>query len=139
MTQLDLYQEYQRAVDFFEAKDYAGASRILAPIAEREPGNRAVVELLARAYFHSAALGRAEGALRRLVELDPADGWAYEALARTLERAGRPDEARRHRRLAQALGIEPSAEIEVSVTAGNLVRRQVGENPRPVQTTAAER
>ncbi|SEG46404.1 Tetratricopeptide repeat-containing protein [Thermomonospora echinospora] len=121
MKQLDLYEEYRRAVDFFEAKDYAGASRILAPIAEREPGNRAVTELLGRAHFHSASLGRAERAFRRLVELDPADGWAYEALARTLERAGRPDEAGRHRRLARALGAESSAEIEVSVTAADLV------------------
>lgn len=115
------YTEFQRAVMFFDAKDYAEAGRILAPIVEREPGNRAAVELLGRAYFHSAQLGRAEAAFRGLVELDPANGWAYEALARTLERRNQAGEARRYRRLGYAMGAEATGEIEVSVTAGNLV------------------
>jgi Flp pilus assembly protein TadD len=115
------YDEYQRGKMFFEAKDYAEASRILAPIAEQDPGNHAVVELLARACFHSAQLGRAEESFRRLVELDPADGWAHEALARTLERRNRPDEALRHHKLARAMGVEPTQEIEVAVSAADLV------------------
>jgi Flp pilus assembly protein TadD len=115
------YDEYQRGKMFFEAKDYAEASRILAPVAEREPGNRAVAELLGRAYFHSAQLGRAEEAFRRLVDLDPANGWAYEALSRTLERRSRSDEARRYRKLAIAMGADQTDEIEVSVSAADLV------------------
>lgn len=114
------YEEFQRATLFFEARDYAGAARLLAPIAAENEGNRAVLELLGRAYFHSAQLGRAERTFRRLVELDPADGWAHEALARTLERQSRPDEARRFRRLARALGTAPAEEIQVSVTAADL-------------------
>ncbi|WP_248961383.1 tetratricopeptide repeat protein [Sphaerisporangium perillae] len=105
---------------FFEAKDYPGAARILASIVEREPGNRAAVELLGRAYFHSAQLGRAEETFRRLLDLDPANGWAYEALARTLERCSRADEARRYRKLALAMGAEQVSEIDVSVYAANL-------------------
>jgi Flp pilus assembly protein TadD len=115
------YDEYLRGKLYFDAKDYAEASRILAPIAEREPGNRAIVELLGRACFHSAQLGRAETAFRRLVDLDPANGWAYEALARTLERRNRADEAQRYHKLALAMGMEETREIEVSVSAGNLV------------------
>jgi len=115
------YQEFQRGSMFFEARDYVTASRILAPVVAAEPTNRAALELLGRAYFHSAQLGRAEQTLRSLAEIDPANGWAHEALARTLERQGRSEEAVRHRKLAMAMGIEPSAEIEVSVTAGNLV------------------
>ncbi|MFD0685125.1 tetratricopeptide repeat protein [Actinomadura fibrosa] len=114
------YEEFERATLFFDARDYAGAARLLAPIAAGDPGNRSVVELLGRAYFHSAQLGRAEETFRRLVELDPCNGWAYEALARTLERRSRPDEARRFRRLARAMGAEASEEIEVSVTAADL-------------------
>jgi Flp pilus assembly protein TadD len=115
------YSEFQRAMMFFDAKDYAEAGRILAPIVDREPTNRATVELLGRAYFHSAQLGHAEETFIRLVELDPANGWAYEALARTLERRNRADEAQRHRKLAHAMGAELTAEIEVSVIASNLV------------------
>jgi len=115
-----LYEEFQRAVMFFEAKDYAEAARILAPIATEEPSSRAVAELLGRAYFHSAQLGPAERAFLRLIELDPGSAWAYEALARTLERRSRPGEAARYRNIARAMGAEPSPEIEVSVTAGNL-------------------
>ncbi|NDU74658.1 tetratricopeptide repeat protein [Actinomadura sp. DSM 109109] len=114
------YEEFERATSFFDARDYAGASRMLAPIVAADAGNRAAVELLGRAYFHSAQLGRAEETFRRLVELDPSNGWAYEALARTLERRSRPDEARAFRRMARAMGVEPAAEIEVSVTAADL-------------------
>ncbi|MFA1541204.1 tetratricopeptide repeat protein [Actinomadura monticuli] len=114
------YEEFERATLFFDSKDYAGAARLLAPIAEEHPGNRAVVELLGRAYFHSAQLGRAEATFRRLVDLDPCNGWAHEALARTLERRGRPDEARPFRRLAGAMGVDPAPGTEVSVTAADL-------------------
>ncbi|MFC4535433.1 tetratricopeptide repeat protein [Sphaerisporangium dianthi] len=114
------YEEYQRGCLFFEARDYPEAARILTPLVEAEPGNRAAVELLARAYFHSAQLGRAEEAFRRLLELDPANGWAYEALARTLERRSRHGEAERYRKLAQAMGADQVAEVDVSVYAANL-------------------
>ncbi|GAA3217940.1 tetratricopeptide repeat protein [Actinocorallia longicatena] len=116
-----MYEEYRRALMFFEARQYTEAARLLAPLLEAEPGNRSLVELQARAYFHSAQLGRAEGALNRLLELAPDDGWAREALARTLERAGRPGEARVHRRLAGALGVAPAEGTEAVVTAANLV------------------
>jgi Flp pilus assembly protein TadD len=115
-----MYEEFQRAQMFFEARDHVTAARLLAPIVEGEPGNRSAVELLGRAYFHSAQLRRAEETFRRLVDLDPCNGWAYEALARTLERQSRPEDALRFRRIAQAMGADASEEIEVSVTAGNL-------------------
>ncbi|MEU9884423.1 tetratricopeptide repeat protein [Sphaerisporangium sp. NPDC051011] len=105
---------------FFEAKDYPQAARILASIVEAEPANRAAVELLGRAYFHSAQLGRAEETFRRLVELDPVNGWACEALARTLERRSRPEEAERYRKLAVAMGAEQVTAVDVSVYAANL-------------------
>ena len=114
------YEEFQRATQFFDAKDYAGAARILAPIAAEHSENRAAVELLGRAYFHSAQLGRAEETFRRLIDTDPSNGWAHEALARTLERRNRPEEARAFRKLALAMGIKPADEVEVSVTATNL-------------------
>ena len=80
------------------------AARILEPVVEAEPANEAALEMLARAYFGSAQLSRAEGALARLVALAPANGWARRALARTLERQSRAAEAVAHHRMADALG-----------------------------------
>ncbi len=115
------YEEYQRANLFFDSKDYSGAAKILAPIVEQDPTMRAAVELLARSYFHSAQLGRAEQAFRRLVELDPGNGWAYEALGRTLQRRGDAAGAERYLRLARAMGAEASEGAVLAVTAVNLV------------------
>ncbi|QFG23640.1 tetratricopeptide repeat protein [Actinomadura sp. WMMB 499] len=115
-----MYEDFQRARNYFDAKDYATAARLLAPIVADVPGDRAAVELLARAYFHSAQLAPAERTLRRLVELDPSDGWAHEALARTLERQSRHAEARPFRALADAMGVTPAAQVDVSLTAADL-------------------
>ncbi len=60
--------------------------------------------LLARAYFHSAQLGRAEAVLVRLVEEEPTDAYAHLLLGRTLQRAGRRAEAARPLALAEILG-----------------------------------
>jgi predicted Zn-dependent protease len=91
---------------FFDAGDPTGAARLLEPIVDAEPGNAAVRQLLARAYFHSAQLGRAEEQLRVLVDRDPSDHYAHHVLGRTLERVGRPAEALRHLRLAAAMRAE---------------------------------
>jgi Flp pilus assembly protein TadD len=107
MTQsfeLDLHSEYLRADLFLAMGQPTEAARILARVIDAEPGNEAALELLARSYFGSAQLGRAEETLRRLVELAPANGWARRALARTLERQSRRDEAAVHHRVADALG-----------------------------------
>jgi Flp pilus assembly protein TadD len=99
----EIFQEYDRGRRLFERGDFIAAARALAPVAEAEPTNRTVLELLGRAYFHSAALARAEAAFRRLVALDPVDSWAHAALARALERQGRTDEATVHRRIHAAM------------------------------------
>jgi Flp pilus assembly protein TadD len=109
MTQsyeIDLHSEYLRADLFLAIGRPAEAARILARVVEAEPENEAAVELLARAYFASAQLGRAEEALTRLVALAPTNGWARRALARTLERQSRQNEAVAHHRMADALGAE---------------------------------
>jgi predicted Zn-dependent protease len=102
--ELDLHSEYLRADLFLAMGQPTEAARILAPVVEAEPTNEAALELLARAYFGSAQLHRAEEALARLVELAPANGWGRRALARTLERQSRAAEAAVHHRMADALG-----------------------------------
>jgi Flp pilus assembly protein TadD len=104
--EIDLHSEFLRADLFFAMGQPTEAARILEPVVEAEPANQAALELLARAYFGSAQLGRSEEALTRLVELAPANGWARRALARTLERLSRRDEAVPHHRMADALGAE---------------------------------
>ncbi|MDN5748009.1 MAG: tetratricopeptide repeat protein [Pseudonocardia sp.] len=67
------------------------------------PGAGGARLLLARAYYHSAQLGRAEDELRRLVGANPADAYAQLLLGRTLQRRSRHDEAAGHLRLAEAM------------------------------------
>ncbi|GID26336.1 tetratricopeptide repeat protein [Paractinoplanes brasiliensis] len=100
---MDLLEEYRRATFFFESGDPLGAAKLLEPIVEAEPRNTAVRQLLARAYFNSAQLGRAEAHLRALVAHDPSDHYAHHVLGRTLERDGRFREALPHLRLAAAM------------------------------------
>ena len=104
--QPDLHSEYLQADLLFAMQQPADAARRLEPVVAAEPENEAALELLARSYFGSAQLGHAETALRRLVELAPANGWARRALARTLERQSRADEAVPHHRMADALGAD---------------------------------
>ena len=102
----DLHSDFLRADLFFAMGQPVETARVLEPLVAAEPGNVAALELLARSYFGAAQLRKAEDALRRLVELAPADGWARRALARTLERQSRRDEAVAHHRVADALGAE---------------------------------
>lgn len=102
---IDLHSEFLRADLFLNMGQPTEAARILRAVVEAEPANEGALELLARAYFDSAQLGRAEAALSRLVELAPANGWARRALARTLERQSRGVEATAHHRMADALGV----------------------------------
>jgi predicted Zn-dependent protease len=100
---MDLLEEYRRAEMFFEAGDPSGAARLLEPIVEAEPDNASVRQLLARSYFQSAQLGRAEEQLREMIVRDPSDHYAHHVLGRTLERQGRAQEALSHLRIAAAM------------------------------------
>jgi Flp pilus assembly protein TadD len=102
--EIDLHSEYLRADLFLALGQPIEAARVLESVIAAEPENQAALELLARSYFGSAQLSRAEEALTRLVELAPADAWARRALARTLERQSRTAEAAVHHRVADALG-----------------------------------
>ena len=90
--------------------DHAAAATAFAELvdeATREDvghGTTALRTSLARAYFGSAQLGRAESVLRQLVEEHPDDGYLHLLLGRTLQRQRRHDDARRHLALAAVLG-----------------------------------
>ncbi len=95
-------ERWERAQALFEARDYAPAARLLAGVVDEVPAQAGPRLLLARAYYHSAQLRRAEEQLRVLVERDPVDHYAHLMLGRTLERQGRHDEAAPWLRLAEA-------------------------------------
>lgn len=96
-------ERWERARMFFDAKEYTAAARILDGLVEEVPEQVGPRLLLARAYYHSAQLHRAETQLRVLVERDPVEHYARLMLGRTLERQGRHEEAEPHMRLASAL------------------------------------
>lgn len=96
-------ERWERAQMFFGAKDYTAAARVLGTLVEEVPEQTGPRLLLARAYYHSAQLRRAETELRVIVERDPVEQYARLMLGRTLERQGRHAEAEPHLRLASAL------------------------------------
>lgn len=95
--------DFRRAQAFFDAGQPAEAVRLLDDVLTASPGSTAALELRARALFASAQLGRAEQAFRELVDRAPDDAWCRTALARTLERQGRDQEAAGQWRIAEAL------------------------------------
>ncbi|MFB7475798.1 tetratricopeptide repeat protein [Kitasatospora sp. NPDC056184] len=88
---------------YFESKAYTDAARMLEGVLAEEPANLSVRLLLARSYFHSAQLRKAEAELLRVLDADPTEDYARLMLGRTLERQGRAEEARPHLRLASAM------------------------------------
>ena len=118
---MDLYDRYHRATRQFDLRDYLGAAKTLEALlmdlaADPDGAGHGLTEarlLLARAYYHSAQLGRAEKAARAVLSDDPTEAYAALLLARTLERAARPDEAREALRLATALGA-PGTSYDVA-------------------------
>ena len=101
--ELDLVGLYRRAEQRLSAGDVKGALEDLQPVVEAEPNTVSVLLLLARAYFKSAQLARAEQTYRRVVELHPAEPEALIGLARTLERQSRHAEALPHARMAASM------------------------------------
>ncbi|MER7463282.1 tetratricopeptide repeat protein [Streptomyces sp. NPDC097981] len=99
-------ERWARARLFFDAKEYATAARILDALAAEVPEQLAPRLLLARAYYHSAQLSRAEHELRAILERWPVEDYAQLMLGRTLERRGRAAEAAPYLRLARAMAGE---------------------------------
>jgi len=98
-----LWERVDRARMFFDAKDYITAARMLSELVSEVPEDGALRLLLARAYYHSAQLGRAENELRLLLARDPASDYTHLLLGRTLQRQSRHAEANPHLRMAAAM------------------------------------
>ncbi|WP_114907265.1 tetratricopeptide repeat protein [Ornithinimicrobium murale] len=101
----DLTQTYDRATFLFENKEFAKAAELFRRLVEEEPDHLEARIWLARSYYHSAQLGRAEEVLTEVVGRWPTEAYAHLLLARTLQRAGRAEEGRQHLLLAEAMGL----------------------------------
>ena len=104
---MDVVDRYRLAQAYLDDGAPLAALESVRTVEEELAGSAAGLLLLARAYYRSAQLGRAERAFARLVELDPTDDYARFALGRTLERQSRPEEAAAHYRIAAALSPRP--------------------------------
>lgn len=100
----DAASRWEQAGTLFEAKDYVGAAKLLATVVAEYPEQVAPRLLLARSYYHSAQLTRAETELRAVLDRDPVEHYAHLMLGRTLQRQGRDEEAAGVLRTAEALG-----------------------------------
>ncbi len=101
----DLTRTYDRASFLFENKEYARAAELFAELVAAEPDHLDSRLQLARSYYHSAQLRRAEEVLTVIVDRWPDEAYAHLLLARTLQRAGRAEEGRQHLLLAEAMGL----------------------------------
>ena len=99
-------ERWERAQLLFGARDYSAAAKLLTAVVEEAPEQTGPRLLLARAYYHSAQLRRAEELLRVIVERDPVEHYAHLMLGRTLQRQGRQDEAAPWLRMAGAFAGE---------------------------------
>lgn len=99
-------ERWERAGLLFGARDYSAAATLLTAVVEEVPEQTGPRLLLARAYYHSAQLGRAEEQLRIIVERDPVEHYAHLMLGRTLQRQGRQAEAEPWLRMAGAFAGE---------------------------------
>ncbi len=84
---------WERAGLMFAERRYIETARLLAGLVEEFPRHTAARLLLARAYYHSAQLNRAEEQLRTVIDQDPVEPYAHLLLGRVLERQSRHDEA----------------------------------------------
>ena len=90
---VDVYELYHQAQKHLADRDAAAAIPLLELAAEQLQGDRAVLRLLALAYFDTSAFAAAESTLRVLVDQDPLDADALHMLGQALERSGRSREA----------------------------------------------
>ena len=104
----ETYDLFQQGRDHLRESRPSQAAVALEKAKRREPEKASIREALGIAYFRVRRWGDAEAEFRKLVELSPVDPFAHRALARTLDRLGRPEDAAQHHALARVL--QPSNE-----------------------------
>jgi len=109
MSENGFATDYDTAREQFDTGKYREAAPAFLDLVGRsalEPPLHGTTELrlyLARSYYHSAQLARAEEILRAMLVDNPHDHYALLLLGRTLQRQSRHDEAKPHLAMAKLL------------------------------------
>ncbi len=102
------YGQLQYAEILYAKHDYTEAALILEKLLANSEVAHATTDarlLLARSYFHSAQLAKAEQQARAVLDAQPTEGYAALLLGRTLQRQSRHDEARNFMEMAKIWGV----------------------------------
>ncbi len=99
----DTYDLYQQGRSHLRKGMAAQATVALEKAKRREPDKASIREALGIAYFRLRRYAEAEAEFRAMLELAPADDYAYYALGRCLEKRGRVAEANGQYKLASSL------------------------------------
>ena len=102
----DVYDLFRRGSALLESGDYSAAAIPLEKASRFEPDKTSIREALGRAYFRAGRYLKASEEFRAVVERAPVNDFAHFCLGRSLEKAGRREEARRHLALASNLRPE---------------------------------
>jgi Flp pilus assembly protein TadD len=103
----DTYDLFQLGRSHLRSGRPAQATVSLEKAKRAEPTSRSIREALGIAYFRIGRWEEAEAEFRVLVELSPDDEFAHHALARSLVKQGRHEEAVPHIKLGRALRPRP--------------------------------
>jgi Flp pilus assembly protein TadD len=102
----DVYDLFRRGSELLESGDYSAATIPLEKARRAEPDKTSIREALGRAYFRAGRYAQASEEFKAVVERAPVNDFAHFCLGRSLEKSGRPREARRHLALASNLRPE---------------------------------
>jgi Flp pilus assembly protein TadD len=114
----DAYELFQRGRDHLKQGMAAQATVALEKAKRLEPDKASIREALGIAYFRLRRWEEAEAEFRALVELAPSDEFGHYALARSLLKQGKREEAKPHVKLARSLRPRPSSEGERLESSG---------------------
>jgi Flp pilus assembly protein TadD len=104
----EAYTRFQEGRRLLESGNAHAAIVSLERARELEPEKGSIREALARAYFRSGRIRRAQEEFQKVVELDPVNDYAHFGLGLCLLRTGDRDGARGHLKLATIM--RPDAE-----------------------------
>jgi Flp pilus assembly protein TadD len=103
----DVYEWYQRGVQFLRDGNPAAAATLLSRAADAEPGSRSILEALARAQYDAGRYQEAVISFTALTAVSPTDDYAHFGLGLSASRAGELRLAVEH--LALAVAMRPDA------------------------------
>jgi tetratricopeptide (TPR) repeat protein len=98
-----VYELFQKGSALLDAGDFNAAAIPLEQARSLEPDKSSIREALGRAYFRIGRYEPAATEFAAVVERHPMNDFAHFCLGRSLEKAGRTAEARRHLALAASM------------------------------------